>query len=230
MAYGDDEKKETHPSYALVSFSRRQGNPGVLFGSPIENHNSYITLSVCTAEKVYDRVGGERYYGNHRGSLLEIDLSPAQFAELLTTMNVALGVPGTLRYLKGEAIERPKPSKGEVENIRSEFGEEFKKASNKFTSGQKEVEAILEKKSPLSKDDKAAIREVLATSDRLLTDMAPFLLDRFHEATERVITHAKAEIDSVITHNVIAEGIKSLAKKASDMLPQLGAKSSEEDK
>lgn len=218
----DKERVERHPSYGLVSFSRRQGNPGTLFGSALNNHHSYITLSIRKGEKVIDDTGSERFYGQLRDGLMEVDLSPSQFAELLTTMNVGMGVPCTIRYLNGEEVQKPPPLQMEIQNIREALATEFQKAAARFKDGRKVIEGLLEKKTPLTREDKVKIREVIAISDRLLLDTSPYLMTLFQEATEKVVTHAKAEIDSVLTHNIFSEGLKSFARKAASMIPQLG--------
>lgn len=41
----------------------------------------------------------------------------------------------------------------------------------------------------------------------------PYVLENFQEATEKVVTHAKAEIDAFMTHNIITEGIRSITEK-----------------
>ena len=217
----NDEKTEKHPSYVKVGFSRRQGNPGRLFGSALPQHQTYITLSVTPATQV-TRNGESMYFGGLSGQLIEVDLSPVQFAELLTSMNVGTGVPGTLRRIQNVPVERP-PSqvRTEVEDIRAEFKTRLKEVSEKLKEGRVRAREILEKKGALTKSEKEEIESILRTTDKVLLDYGPYLVDRFQEATSRVVTAAKSEIDSFVTHNVIAEGIKSLMKKASEVVPQL---------
>lgn len=226
----NDEKTEKHPSYVMVGFSRRQGNPGRLFGSALPHHQTYITLSVTTATQV-TRNGEAMYFGGMPpGQLLEVDLSPVQFAELLTSMNVGTGVPGTLRCIQNVSVEKPPSQEGtDVENIRAEFKTRLKEVSEKLKEGRVRAREILEKKSALTKSEKEEIEAILRTTDKILLDYGPYLVDLFQEATSRVVTAAKSEIDSFVTHNVIAEGIKSLVKKASEVVPQLPAHG-EEDK
>lgn len=225
----NDEKTEKHPSYVMVGFSRRQGNPGRLFGSALPHHQTYITLSVTTATQV-TRNGEAMYFGGMPGQLIEVDLSPVQFAELLTSMNVGTGVPGTLRCIQNVSVEKPpSQSSGEVEDIRAEFKARLNEVSEKLKGGRARAREILEKKGALTKSEKDEIETILRTTDKILLDYGPYLVDLFQEATSRVVTAAKSEIDSFVTHNVIAEGIKSLVKKASEVVPQLPAHD-EEDK
>lgn len=213
----DDEIHEKHESYAMVSFSRRTGDPGVLFGSPLHHHHSYIALTIRRAERIHN-LGHDRFYGSMRGDLIEVDLSPAQFAELLTTMNVGMGVPCTLRYLDGKQMEKPPTVEMETEKVQTSFEKDTKKLVHSLEQKQHQIDEILEKKA-LSKDDRAKIRSLLDTAIREVGSNMPFMLERFSEATEKVTTHAKAEVDAFITHNVILEGIRAIQER--NQVPQL---------
>jgi len=58
------------------------------------------------------------------------DLSAAQFAELLTTMNVGSGVPCT-RYIEGKRIQDPPDMKLEVEKVQDSFKQDMKDLAEK---------------------------------------------------------------------------------------------------
>lgn len=212
-----DEEHEEHESYGLISFSRRQGNPGPLFGSSLKTHEAYVTLSLRKGTRISSH-GYDRYYGSVRGDLMEVDMSAAQFAELLTTLNIGLGVPCTIRCLNGKRMGAPPDVKLEVEKARSEFQRKMGKVTEVFTQKRKEAETILEKKN-LTKGDKEALLSLLAKVEMEIGSNLPYSLQMFEEAAEKVVTHAKAEIDAVLMHNVLAEGIRSLA--AENTLPQL---------
>ena len=111
----DEEPKEKHPAYGMVGFYRVSGNPGRLFGSSLKNHESYIALRIGTGERIHSN-GWDRYYGSLRGEHVEVMLSSAQFAELLTSMNVGNGVPCTIAYLGGKKVERA-PEDAEIEVV-----------------------------------------------------------------------------------------------------------------
>jgi len=205
-----DEEKEEHESFGLVSFTRTTGNPGRLFGSPLRNHESYVTLRVSKAVRLNSH-GQDRYYGSHRGDVVEVSMSAAQFAELLTTMNVGLGVPCTINYVGGKRLEKPpEDMELEVEKVRRTYGRDLQELVKKVREGRPEMEKILEKKS-LTVADKKALQEFMGLIERHATDNAPFMLSQFEEATETVVKHAKAEIDSFVTANVVQQGLAAIA-------------------
>ncbi len=215
-----ETEEERHESFAVVGFTRTTGNPGRLFGSPLRNHESYVTLKVSRAVRL-SSYGQDRYYGSHRGDILELKLSSAQFAELLTTMNVASGVPCTLSYIDGKPVERPpEDMELEVEKVRRTYRDELRALVSKMKKGRAEMEKILEKKS-LTVADKKALQDYMGLVERHATDNAPFMLSQFEEASENVVKHAKAEIDSFVTSNVIQRGLASLSAEREPEAPQL---------
>jgi len=218
----DREERETHESYVMVQFSRRQGNPGRLFGSSLKTHESYVTLKVARAERIHS-LGRDSYYGGLRGDHFEVDLSAAQFAELLTTMNVGSGVPATLRYANGKKVEPPPDVRLEVEKVREGFKLDMEELAGRCKDSIREVGELLEKKS-LTKADRDAIMSKFRKVMMEVESNTPFMLSQFEEATEKVVSHAKAEVDAFVAHNVIAEGLRSIRERAAVDVPQLPAK------
>lgn len=212
MALHDSEIREKHVSYGMVSFSRRTGDPGRLFGSALKSHGAYVTLAIKRAELIHDG-GHDYFYGNTRGDIVEVDMSAAQFAELLTTMNVGLGTPCTIRWLDGKRVESPPESPLEVEKIRSQFKREVREHVASMEKEMDGLKDLLEKKN-LGQADRKTILSKFESMLRKYRDSAPFMLDQFEEATEKVVQHAKAEVDAFVTHNVIAEGLRSIAERA----------------
>ena len=213
--YKDDENTKQHPSYALARFSRCQGNPGTLFGSALKSHESYITLSLSTAKHSVDQSGQNHYYGPIRGNIVEVVFSPAQFAELLTTMNMGSGVPCTLQYKEGKRVESPPEEKLETEKVRLQFEKDLKDISKRIQGEKAKAAQLLEKKS-LTKGDKEAL---IKAFDWLITEIssnAPFMLELFEESAQKIVTASKAEIDAFVTHSIIAEGIKAMIAKGND--------------
>ena len=225
----DEETKEKHPSYGMVGFYRVSGNPGRLFGSSLKNHESYIALRIGTGERIHSN-GWDRYYGSLRGEHVEVMLSSAQFAELLTSMNVGNGVPCTIAYLGGKKVERaPEDAEIEVDKIRNGFKKDMEKIASKFRPKITEVETLLEKKS-LSKADKEQIMRSICSVVDELTGKAPHIITMFEEASEKVVQHSKAEIDAFVTSNVMDAGIRAIAAaRELDQTPQITAGDKEEE-
>jgi len=76
---------ESHPSYGMVSFNRQQQTPPAnLFGSSIK-HQTLISLTIRRGTKERD-LSRDWYFGGEE--LIEVLLSPNQFAEAITHMNM----------------------------------------------------------------------------------------------------------------------------------------------
>lgn len=216
------EEENKHPSYVTVRFSRRSGNPGRLFGSNFDNHSSYITLEVARATLIREEGREDHYHASLRGDVVEVDLSAMQFAELLTTMNVGTGTPGTLRYLNGKQVENPPDLPHETERFRSDFEVQSKEFLAKITSEVKEIRAILDDKKSLLKGDRERIASLLNKIVMELSSNMPFHLELFQEATDKLTNAAKAEVDAFMTNVIQQAGLQALKAngEAVDQLPE----------
>jgi hypothetical protein len=121
--------------------------------------------------------------------MIEVALSPAQFAELLTTMNSGPGVPGTL------------------EKVMKNRAQEFKDALS-------EVTKIVEEKKALSKSDCKQIMGILSSMVMQFESNMPFYVGQFEEAAEKIAVQTKAEVDAFITHAVQSTGLETLRNQA----------------
>lgn len=221
-----DQEVEEHPSYGMVGFSRITGNPGRLFGSPLRSHESFVTLRVSHGQRIHE-LGYDRFYSGIRGNVLEVILSAGQFSELLTTMNIGSGIPCTIRYINGEEI--PKPPEDvelEVEKVRKGFKKDLKDIVAQIKKDREKLEELLSKKT-LSKADKDTISWMVAKVEQHVEANMPFMLRQFEEASETVVKHAKAELDSFVTSNVISEGLRAIKERAEAKVPELPPKKEE---
>ncbi len=214
-----DEQVFSHPSYGMVQFSRRQGNPK-LFASALESHQHYVTLSIRKC-KLIRGPQGDRYHGSLRGDIIEVDLSAAQFAELLTTMNVGMGVPCTISLMGMTKVASPPDLPTEAQSVRDGFKESMSGFVEGLAAKAKTVKTILEKKT-LNQADRAQVGSVIESVIRQVTDDAPFIVDMFREATERVMTAAKAEADAWLTSVIHRSGLKALQEGT--VVPELPGK------
>lgn len=224
-ALNDDEIATQHESYALAAFSRRSGGRRRFFGSSLPDHSSYVTLAIKKCTRI-QTPHGDRYYGSTRGDLIEIDLTASQFAELLTTANVGLGVPCTVRSFDGKRIEAPPETELEIEHVRKNFANVVKQAATGLKEARGAAEVILAK-DRLTKADKAELLRAFDTACREITMNAPYTLEIFQEAADRVVTAAKAEIDAFATHNLISAGMTALAERQA--APELPPSKIDED-
>lgn len=213
MAQNDEtdvhkNETETHETFGMISFSRRTGNPGRLFGSNLPWHESFLTLKISNAERHFS-LGYERFYARQSAKLIEVDISAAQFAQLITTMNAGDGTPCTIRYIDKKQTGPIPPFESESDKVKTSFRRAAKGVSQDVKKDHEKLASILEKKT-LSKEDRKEIQKMFDKVDRTLTDHMPFLVDSFDEATDKLTQHAKTEFDSFVSNSLFAEGIRSL--------------------
>lgn len=199
-----------HPSYGHVNFSRITGGNHRLFGSAIRDHYCFIRLTVMPA-RLEHALHHDRTYATTLRPLIEVDMSAAQFAELLTSLNFGSGVPCTIRHANGKDIEDPPEIETETERIRSSFVGDLADMGAKMSEYRKRIEELT---AGMPAKKQLEIRLALDVITQQLTSNVPFIADQFNEATERVTTAAKAEIEAFALHAVTTAGIQALAGRA----------------
>lgn len=214
-----EEKTFSHPSFGLVSFARVSGNPGNLFGSKLPRHDQFVVLRVAKAQLIMSPDGQQRFYGPIRGDVVEVKLSAAQFSELLTTMNVGLGVPCTIDSIGGVSVEDPPQIDTEAVSTRKSFGLLSKKLSEKLKDFMVNSKEILNKKN-LNKSDRDSLIRSIDGFYREIVANLPYQFELFEEAADKVVTAAKLEIDSVLATIQSRNVHKIEEKKPEPQLPE----------
>lgn len=203
-----------HPAMVTVSFTR-QNWPGVsLFGSSVKNHTVIaLKITPCYMNRSLSR---DSTLGSIQ-PIAEVLLSPMQFAELLTSMNVGSGVPGTLHYLNGEIYEPPEmPTKSE--QFRNEISEVVNETLSALKSAQDKINSILEDDKPIGKKGKVELRGLLSRLERLAKSTLPFIGEQFSKQMSKTVVEAKAEVDAFVTHAIQETGLKAIRGGAPEMI------------
>ena len=198
---------ETHPSYGTVMFTRVQGGETSLFGSSLRSHQNTIRLSIQRAKRYHDL--GKDWIMGSTDQIVEVVLSPVQFAELLTTMNVGSGVPCTINRLHGESVPRNEEHHVEIDRAQSDFADSLKETMDRLEAHELVIGEILAKKT-VNKGDRQMIAGMISTFRLAITSNWPFYLDQFNTATEKVVTAAKSEVDAFVTGVVQRTGLTAL--------------------
>jgi len=103
-------------------------------------------------------------------------------------------VPCTIQRLNRKGVEAPPdniPTEGD--NIKAEFKERIKGMATDLVKKRQAFSEIMAKKN-LTKADREAAAKTLDQAVQELTANAPFFLEMFQEATEKVVHTAKAEV------------------------------------
>lgn len=210
---GHKATHETHPSYGMIRVGRKHGGGGKLFGSPILC-DATITLEISRGRVVRD-LARDWYHADDE--LIEVDMSPAQFAELITNLNVGSGFPCTLRRVAGET-QPDCPQKHERERIEKEFKDTMRDLAAKHREKVAAVRAMVDDKNKkaLTNADRDAIRAALDLCTRFVTDHGPFIQSQFNESMDNTVNAAKAEFTAAAMTIAHAMGVEQLAARLAD--------------
>lgn len=202
-----DEKTYEHPSYGMIALNRiHSGGTRRLFGSHLPEHPTMIQLTISRGVRRHS-LGRDSYFG--REEHIRVWLSAAQFAEMVSNMQTASGVPCTVLHVQGQQAGEPPPVPSEVEEIRDQFQLDTKNLVAKVKEGRDRIEKTLDAVK-LPKKLKEVLRSAYFEATRFVEDAAPFLLESFQEATTRTVIDAKQEIDAFMTHAVHQTGLDSI--------------------
>jgi ElaB/YqjD/DUF883 family membrane-anchored ribosome-binding protein len=210
----DKETVYKHESYGMASLSRCTGRVR-LFGSAIQWNDNFISLRVSRGER-HHHLSRDWYTTAERHPIVEVFLSASQFADMITSLNMGNGVPCTISSVEGKHLEEPPDLETEAEKVQIDFKQSIEDLIKELQSAQDKVESILGQKS-IKKADREAIRAEFSKVVREIGSNIPFVLDSFQEASERVVTHAKAEVEAFVSARITAAGLEAIQDEA----PQL---------
>jgi hypothetical protein len=197
-----------HPTFGIMSFARTQGTGIPLFGSSII-HNNTIRLTISHAELCR---GLNRDSIFERNSIVEVDMSPTQFADAITSLNVGSGTPVTIRMIspsKGEDLSHVDPPyQNKVEQFNKEFERDIKNLGKRFDS-------VLQMANE-THAQKRLIKEIEMLKMHFVNNI-PFVNEQFSEQMEHTVKEAKGEVEAFVNHMVHSYGIEAIRKQA----PQL---------
>ena len=196
--------KEVHPSYGHINISKWQGDAS-FFGSDVK-HNGGMTIQISTASLERDL---SRDWIFARDTIVEVQLSPLQFAELITTGMNASGSPCTVKFLSGEGhIEAPDfADKNEI--YRSEFDERVDNQVELLNGAIAKADECLNGKS-VKKGDVKEIKEALEYARSEARSNLKFVKESFGEHISRAVVEAKSSVEVFIESKIRHLGIKSL--------------------
>lgn len=200
----------THPAFGTVVISNPHGHIGTLFGSDI-GHHSVIKLTINTA--ILERDLSRDWIFSDK-KVVEIELSHAQFAEMITSPGKGGGTPCTIRYRpdpEAKLVELPwiKKIESKHETLRKEV-----KASAR--EGLESVKAQVDQLGAMLKDGKLKIGEVreLHRQLALLMDNIPSNLEctvqSAEEALESATSAAKIEVEAYVQATAHRLGLKQI--------------------
>lgn len=210
------DKEERHESYGLVGLSRVTSSHGVsLFGSDLK-HRELVVLKVQRAS-VERHLHQDWIHSTADPSIVEVVLSEAQFAGLITTWNRGDGVPCTLDRVGGKKMADP-PDRAKIETVKQEIRDHGSGITSRLREAKARLERVLDSKNTPTKTELRAINEELRMAIQEVVSDTPFLLEQAHEEIEKARTDAIAEIEAHMAATVQRMGMQAIAAPANLMI------------
>lgn len=214
--YWENRKNYTHPAFAQIGVSRISGRR-YLYGSDF-HHNSYIRIringSVLGRDLSHDWPHATERY-------IEVDLSEAQWATFVSSLNIGEGVQCTLVSRNGVSIpEIPEPT-DRREQFSSEAAAYMEKAKNNLVDLRT---AINDLKMP--EKQKKALLDHLGSVERNIGENLRFVAKSFSEHVERNVEKAKVEVNAYVTQTIGRAGMEAIQRYGA--LPAIAALSDED--
>ena len=200
----DGAIEHSHPSFGMINVVRSQGGKKRMFGTETECHST-IRISIGEAT-VTQKLGRNWYYCNN--SLVEVEMSPIQYAEMISNPNTC-GQPCTITRTreKGNIVHRGIDTVTEFAEKQVDASLQNTKRINDSVIG--EIKQIFEKKS-IGKGDRQEVINLVNTLVKSISSDLPFYEKSVKEGIERTKAEAHAEIENFIAHVVTRAGLDSI--------------------
>ncbi len=95
----EKENKIDHPAFGMIGACRRSGH-SILYGSDFIHHNT-VAIRICTSSLTRSLAHD---WPHARKGLIEVELSEAQWATFVSSMNVGDGVQCTIKEKDGVSV------------------------------------------------------------------------------------------------------------------------------
>lgn len=188
---GDTEEA---PYMGTVQISRVTGNVA-LFDSEAR-HQHFIALRINTADRRRDL---SRDLIHDTGKLIEVYMTEAQFASMITSLNMGSGTPCTLNWIKGEgSIRGPEHPENRIDLFHDEMLDRL----------QSSIESLMAlKETPgISKKNQGVIDGILTN----LKSNTGFVASQFGDHMDHHMAKSKAEIEAYMNAIIQRAGLAAL--------------------
>lgn len=187
----DKERTDTHPAFGVAVVTRTTGSPRTMFQSDLR-HNDSIRLSIQTAERHRHLL---RDWVFPRKTIVEVEMSLAQWGALVSSIGIGSGVPVTIRQTSDNHMVPGIPYEPRI----GESVDEAKSAVSRLLEHARESLSALEEavQSGRIGEIKKALR-AHGLSIHHAESNAGFAVTSLSEAAESLTSQARVDIEAQI--------------------------------
>lgn len=190
-----NDQSEQHPSYGCIRLNHVSGGDDRLFMSPLR-HTNRIRLTISGAK--HTRSLNSDWHMSNSSTMIEVDMSEQQFAQMISSFGNSTGAPCTIRRQADQMIEAP-PVQLKSERHYTEAKQAAAEALAQLDSLQTDLELLTSK---LPKKTQEQLSSRVASTRRILADHIPWIVQMIHEHMDKVVGAAKHEIQAEIARRL----------------------------
>lgn len=199
----EGEYEETHPAFGVAVVSRASGGSRTLFQSDLQ-HSETIRLSVRRAVRGRHLM---RDWVHPTTELVEIEMSLSQWGSLVSSIGIGSGVPVTIRHIQGddEYYVPGIPYEPRIAAVLGEARDSTSRLLEQVRRHYSNVKAAFDEKKGVK-----ALRDAITSMGHALNNAesnTEFAVKSVVNATERVTSQAKADIEAHILNAALATGL-----------------------
>lgn len=201
----------THPAFGMVTVNRLSTNRGTLFASDL-NHHELIRLSVYQGETVSCDGSIRQRRASRAMPLVEITLSPAQWAAMITSFGIGDGVPCTLNYIRdGKPVRLPEiiPDETTRQRFDRQIIEATKRQTEKLNESLKALSSLVSKGKAGKKELEKIYRQMASQIGNLPANLA-FTSTLMQEQMDGIVASGKAELEATALGVAMRLGVKTM--------------------
>jgi hypothetical protein len=209
---------ESHPSYGIIGVSRVQGQASLFDSDVVHGHFIEITLKEATKHRsgfTHEFVSGHR-------QLMKINMSFAQFAQMITIQNVGDGTPCTIEYVKGDESESwvdkfgNRPAPPAPKRFLDKFHGVGKERAQEILDSIERASAMMKNifegdVSPTKKNLKVVV-DAMASAHQDVKSNLPYLMECLDEEMEHKLANAVTEFESYVAGSLQEKGLEVMRK------------------
>lgn len=190
----NNNKVISTPDMGIIKISKVTGGNSDLYGSSVPNHTK-INIEISNCE---DEIGSDgRVFRHPTKSIVSVELSPMQYADLITTLNQGLGTPCTIIRNNDIPIQR----EVKLDDVNALYHLEIDKLiDSNFNNGDALLEEVkrISQKTSLSKADKQSLLKLATKRTDSFKNHAHFVIDQIHE----IITNKEYEAKKSLEYSI----------------------------
>ena len=201
-----EKENHKHPSFGQIRFSRVNGTFN-FYGSELQQDN-YISMEIHNSE-IQRELSQDRYYTTGLQPIIRLRMTNGQFSEMITSLNMGMGVPCTIERLAGNKVDNLPEQESRKEFVHRKFEDRMRNFAKSIRENQKKATDIIAKKT-LSKQDMHDLKMNIEWLTSEVGSNIPFFAKCFQETMDEMVFEAKLEVENAIQHKVSTLGLNAL--------------------